>query len=93
VLEEGNRSDAFVVILAGRAEVVRGDERVNELGPGEFIGEVGLVLSRTRNASVRAVTDMLVLVADAGRFKQLLDEVPGMARAVLDTLEDRLAEN
>ena len=48
---------------------------------------------RLRQIRCGAVTDMLVLVAAASRFKQLLDEVPGMARAVLDTLEDRLAEN
>jgi hypothetical protein len=32
---------------------------------------------------------MWVLIADRGRFSQLMDEVPGLARAVLDAMTSR----
>jgi CRP-like cAMP-binding protein len=58
------------------------------VGPGALLGEVGLVLNEDRNATVRATTDMWVLVADRGQFSQLMDDVPGVARAVLESLHE-----
>jgi branched-chain amino acid transport system ATP-binding protein len=86
LLAEGHRPDVFMVVVEGNAEVIRGGEVVAEVGPGDLLGEVGIVLNEDRNATVRATTGMWVLVADRGRFSQLMDEVPGLARAVLDSL-------
>ena len=90
LLEEGDRPDSFIVVVEGQAQIERDGAVVGEVGPGALLGEVGLVLDRDRNASVRARTDMWVLVADRGRFAQLLDEVPGVARVVLASLDSHL---
>jgi CRP-like cAMP-binding protein len=90
LLHEGDRPDSFIVVVEGTAEIERNSEIVGEVGPGALLGEVGLVLHHDRNATVRAVTDMWVLVADRGQFSQLMDEVPGVARAVLDSLDANL---
>jgi branched-chain amino acid transport system ATP-binding protein len=86
LLVEGARPDSFIIVVEGQAEIERHGEVVGTVGPGALLGEVGLVLNEDRNASVRATTDMWVLVADRGQFSQLMDEVPGVARAVLDSL-------
>jgi branched-chain amino acid transport system ATP-binding protein len=88
LLAEGARSDSFIVVVEGRAEIERHGEVVGTVGPGAMLGEVGLVLHEDRNATVRALTDMWVLVADRGQFSQLMDEVPGVARAVLESLSE-----
>ena len=90
LLVEGDRPDSFMVVVEGRAQVERHGERVGEVGPGALLGEVGLVLHHDRNADLHALTDVWVLIADRGRFAQLMDEVPGVARAVLDALDDHL---
>jgi branched-chain amino acid transport system ATP-binding protein len=89
LLAEGDRPDSFIVVVEGTAEVVRRGAAVAELGPGDLLGEAGLLLNEDRNATVRATTDMWVLVADRGHFSQLMDEVPGLARAVLDAMTTR----
>jgi branched-chain amino acid transport system ATP-binding protein len=89
LLTEGDRPDSFMVVVEGTAEVERGGEVVAELGSGDLIGEAGVALNEDRNANVRAKTDMWVLVADRGHFAQLMEEVPGLARAVLDALATR----
>ena len=86
LLAEGHRPDSFIVVVEGTAEVTRGGEVVAEVGPGDLLGDVGIVLNQDRNATVRAATDMWVLVADRGRFSQLMDDVPGLAQAVLESL-------
>jgi branched-chain amino acid transport system ATP-binding protein len=90
LLVEGSRPDSFIVVVEGTAEIERDGAVVGDAGPGALLGEVGLVLHHDRNATVRARTDMWVLVADRGQFSQLMDEVPGVARAVLDSLETNL---
>ena len=42
----------FFVLEDGTAEVVRDGERVAELGPGDFLGEMGIVSQAVRNATV-----------------------------------------
>src|SRR4051794_37247057 len=41
--KEGQFAHEFFVIEAGTAEVVQNDERIAELGPGDFFGEIGLL--------------------------------------------------
>jgi len=90
LITEGHRADSFFVIVEGAAVVHRGGVDVAALGPGDFLGESGLLLHQHRNATVTATTDTWVLVADAGRFAQLLDEIPGLSTAVLAAVAERV---
>ena len=78
--------------MEGTAEVIRRGQSLARLTAGDFVGEVGLVTKHDRNATVKAATDMWVLVADRGSFAQMLDDVPGLARHVLETYPTRQAE-
>ena len=42
----------FFIIEEGHAEVVRDGRRLAELGPGDFFGEIGLLVTGRRTASV-----------------------------------------
>jgi branched-chain amino acid transport system ATP-binding protein len=90
LLVEGDRPSSFILVVEGTAEIVRHGEVVTEVGSGALLGEVGMLLHKDRNATVRAKTDMWVLIADRGQFSQLMDEVPGVARAVLESLVTEL---
>jgi CRP-like cAMP-binding protein len=74
----GERGREAFIILEGEASVLLPD-RIVTLGAGDVVGELAtLDPARTRNATVIATTDLLVLVFDAGTFNSLARE-PALA--------------
>jgi CRP-like cAMP-binding protein len=68
---EGERGMQAFLLLEGTADV-RLTDHVVTVGPGEVIGELAtLDWTRTRNATVVAATEVLVLVFDAGTYRSL----------------------
>jgi CRP-like cAMP-binding protein len=62
-----------------------------ELGPGEFFGELALLVPEAvRVASVRARTDVRCLAIARGDFEQLLEDEPRIALAMLPVVARRL---
>jgi CRP-like cAMP-binding protein len=92
VMAEGSMAHEFIVIQTGTATVKRGGRKIASLGAGDVVGELALILHRPRNATVMAETDLSVLVVDARSFERLLNEVPGLARQLLTTVAERLAD-
>ena len=54
VVTEGDVTDGFYVITAGRATVKRGGREVADLEPGDYFGELSLFDPAPRNATVTA---------------------------------------
>lgn len=92
VLRQGDLGQEFALIVDGEADVVKDDEVVATLGPGTYFGEVALLDSITRTASVVARTDLVLQVLDRRGFNTLLDDQPRLARSMLTGLAHRLAE-
>src|SRR5688500_15016423 len=65
---EGDVGREFFIIMEGTAEVVRGGERIAELGAGDFFGEMALVGDDPRMATVRATSPMRVIVMTRQSF-------------------------
>jgi MFS family permease len=74
VFEQGDAGDGFYVITAGRADVVGGGTVVRSLGTGESFGEIALLRDSPRTATIRAATDLALIVLDSDVF---LDAVCG----------------
>jgi CRP-like cAMP-binding protein len=91
IVEEGDAGDAMFVILSGAAEVDVGG-RFHRLGPGDFFGEMALISSKRRTATVRATEPVEALRIPAVGFQALLMEHPALAVAMLRGLVDRLGE-
>ncbi len=70
LIERGKRSDGLYVLLAGHLEVET-DRGTIALGAGATVGERSLLSRATASASVRAVSDCLLLRLPAGRFAEL----------------------
>jgi len=89
LLREGSIGRQFVVILTGEASVTREGVEVNRLGPGDFLGEMALLHSTPRQATVTAMAPMTIYVATAGEFSALLVEAPSIARKIRRADEER----
>lgn len=91
LVTEGAFAYEFFAIEEGTAEVVRGEERIAELGPGDFFGEIGVVDHLTRNATVAATSSMTLMVMTSRDLHQVAREMPQVADRIRETIEERLS--
>jgi CRP/FNR family transcriptional regulator, cyclic AMP receptor protein len=91
--EQGRIGHEFFIVLEGRVMVLDDHRPVATLGPGEFFGEIALVESRPRTATVRAEGIVRLLVIGHQEFHALMDEFPTVRAAVMDALAERLRSN
>ncbi len=89
---QGQLGTAFYVIVKGEATVRRNGRKLSTLGPGDFFGEMSLLDREPRSATVTMDSDGAVLEVHRSRFGSLLDASPGLARALLTGLSQRLRD-
>jgi CRP-like cAMP-binding protein len=89
ICEQGRVADASYVVAEGEASVMVGDEIVGIVGPGESVGEMGLLDHLPRSATVTARTPMRLYRIDADRFAKLL-ESSAISRGLLEQLSLRI---
>jgi CRP-like cAMP-binding protein len=82
LIREGEFAREFFVIVEGTAEVIRDGEVIAVLGPGEFFGEVGLLETIWRTATVVATSPMKLLVVAQLEFRSLLYSLPEAAERI-----------
>jgi predicted MFS family arabinose efflux permease len=68
VFAQGDDGDAFYVIERGEVEVLVDGVRVRTLGPGESFGEIALLRSVPRTATICATSAVDLQRLDRGRF-------------------------
>ncbi len=74
IVEEGEPATTVYWIESGSVEIVKVDEtgraqRVAELGPGQYFGELAAALGVRRTASVRAIEPTVATVLDLEAFR------------------------
>ena len=93
LIEEGRQGHEFFVLVEGEVDVRAKGRKVKSLSNGAFFGEMALVSSKPRNATVTAASPVRVLVVHEQAFRRLLRDSPQIQLKVLQTLADRAAEN
>ncbi len=88
--KEGEFAHEFFVIEDGSAEVRQAGVRVAELGPGDFFGEIGLIETERRTATVVATQPMRLIVMFQREFKQMEKEMPVVADRIRAAIRARL---
>jgi len=77
IVRQGDIADRFFIITSGSAEVIRegksGPIVVGELSTGHYFGEIGLMESGRRTATVRALEKVRVLVMSAHAFTGMVE--------------------
>jgi CRP-like cAMP-binding protein len=89
LVRQGDFAYEFFVIEEGTAEVVRDGEHVAELGPGDFLGEMGIVGKAVRNATVVTTSPARVIVMTEQAFRSMARSNPAVADRITAAVEDR----
>jgi CRP-like cAMP-binding protein len=89
LVSEGRFGYEFFVISNGTAEVVRGEEHIADLGPGDFFGEMALLGDTTRNADVVASSAMTAMVMTDSAFRSLARKMPDVAEEIREACKRR----
>jgi CRP/FNR family cyclic AMP-dependent transcriptional regulator len=89
--KQGSSGREFFVLVEGTADVKKGSRRVNQLGPGDFFGEISLIRHTPRTATVVATSPVRTLVITERSFRSLLEHQPGIQNKVMSALAARLA--
>jgi serine/threonine protein phosphatase PrpC/CRP-like cAMP-binding protein len=63
VIREGDKGDELFIVLDGKVRVSRGEQTLTDLGQGEHVGEMALIRSVPRSATVTAVGGAAELIA------------------------------
>ncbi|HEY6560247.1 MAG TPA: cyclic nucleotide-binding domain-containing protein [Polyangiaceae bacterium] len=96
VIEEGDRGEELYIVLSGKCRVVRGEAQLAALLPGDHFGEMALVRSQPRSASVISDGASEVMIVRRSDFFEILRKEHQLAVKLLwqflGVLADRLAD-
>ncbi len=107
IIRQGEPARDFFLIASGEVKVFVADRSLTEagrttqmkfknianLGPGTFIGEMGIVARVPRSASAQAICDGILLVAPIEAIEELSSKIPQVADVIVAYCEVRLLEN
>ena len=72
VIREGDKGDELFIVLDGKVCVSRGDQVLTHFGQGEHVGEMALIRSVPRSASVSAVGPAELIAIRRADFFEIL---------------------
>jgi CRP-like cAMP-binding protein len=88
---QGERAFVLFVIEEGDADVFQDDELVSKLHKGDFFGEIGLLATGIRTASVVATSPMRLLAMFSREFRQIERRMPAVANTLREAMRERVA--
>ncbi len=96
IYEAGQPGEMLFVIQSGHVELTRGDSEgtrvIARFGPGDFFGEIAVLLGRPRSTRAVAVTDARLLQLDRATFESMCADRPEIALRVIQRLAERAIE-
>jgi CRP/FNR family transcriptional regulator, cyclic AMP receptor protein len=90
IVQQGMVGSGLLVIVSGSVRVVRGDDVLATLGPGDFFGELSVLDQSPRSASVIAQQPTTCLGIASWDLLRVLEEQPSLGMALLRALATRL---
>jgi CRP-like cAMP-binding protein len=89
LVREGDYSYDVLAIEEGTAEVRRGGAHVADLGPGDIVGEMGVLERHQRNATVVATSPMLLMTLTSWDIRKLSKSAPAAVEHLRALVEAR----
>jgi NTE family protein len=96
VFDEGDPSDSVYFVAHGRLGILQrdgmgGTRLVREVGAGQPVGELGLLLDQARSASAVALRETLLVHLDRAGFERLIELQPAALLPLSRRIAQRLA--
>lgn len=93
IFVQGDKGESMYLIVGGEVRVHDGEHTINYLHHGDIFGEMALLDSEPRMASVTATTGTQLLRLDQDPFYELLEDRAEVARGVIHVLSSRLRDS
>ena len=90
IIMEGQEGDHMYVVMEGEVSISLKSKLLATAQPGEIVGEMAMVSSNLRSATVTANTDCVLAMIDQASFESLLQHVPEFTIHVMNVLASRL---
>jgi CRP-like cAMP-binding protein len=97
VFDEGDHGEVVFIIQSGEIELTRsglsGRRMVARLAPGEFFGEMSVVIGESRSARAVAIGNTRLLELDGATLEAMCIERPEIAIRIIHRIAKRLIES
>lgn len=90
IATEGAEGDHMYVVMSGEVAITINDQILAVARPGEIVGEMALINSHIRSATITAKSDCRLALIDQVSFDSLLRYVPDFSFHVMKVLAGRL---
>lgn len=94
LMHEGEESKEMYYVQSGNLAVYKrkGDHehQIGTIMAGELVGEMSFLDGHPRSASVKAISESVLVIVPHEKFTQMIDSHPKWFRALLHTLLERL---
>lgn len=90
IIKEGTSGSSVFLIISGKCEVSRNNNRIRELNPGDFFGELSILDPAPRTATVRSTEPSTLLVLEGYDFRTALKSSMQMSQKLIAALAERL---
>jgi CRP/FNR family cyclic AMP-dependent transcriptional regulator len=90
VFKEGDPGDSLYLIVAGKVRVHKGATEIALLGERQVFGEMALLDSEPRSASITSVSEVTLLRIHQEDFADILSEKSEIAQGIIKVLSRRL---
>jgi CRP/FNR family transcriptional regulator, cyclic AMP receptor protein len=84
LMKEGDYSVELIAIEEGTADVIQNGEEIASLGPGDLIGEMGLLEHRPRNADVIASSPMRLIKLTHWEIRRMSEDTVNRIKAMIE---------
>ena len=90
IFTQGETGNTMYVVDEGEVDLLVNGQKVETLGPGGVLGEMGLIDTSPRSASAVARTDCKLIPVDKQRFALLVQHTPDFALQIMRVMAGRL---
>jgi CRP-like cAMP-binding protein len=93
LMSEGDFGHSLFLVESGAADVTVGGEKVGEIGPGDVVGEVAVLASGRRIASVVATSPVKAIAFFKPDVWDLENDAPEAARRLRAAMEEHVRQD
>lgn len=92
IVSEGALAHELFVLVEGTVEVSEGGTMIRQLGPGDVVGEIGVLKTHKRTATVTATTPVRAIVVYGPELTALDETMPEVFTELESLIKERLSQ-